>query len=447
MTDYLSSGSAFERMAHCPSSAALPHANHETVYSSRGTAIHEFLENVNRLGRDEALSLVDAEWRQACEALNLEGLDGKLSLAAEVALAYDFETDTARELGRGVGRKYGDVKESELPSTLDVVGVRNVAAGKRGLVIDWKTGWTTRRRIETVTQLDVGALLAARAYGLDVVEVQLIHVFEDIEPWVQRRVIEGWEIDAFAMVARQAYEVALEQRRKLQRGERPTSYNTGPWCDGCSARQWCDAQTRMIRSVLARDEFDGEMRMQHLDDATLSDLWHRIREASSALSYLKGKVLGVAATRTIPLGRNPENGKDRYIGKVTYEGNEKLDGEQVFDVVSDLFKDESFVADTLGMEIDHVDADAIASAATQVVSSKKLLKDALKKSVKRGKGALAERAVLAELRKRGGAKRDWKTDVKEYETKQLTEGDDHADRDALAGSTADDAAPDEPEGA
>ena len=66
---------------------ALPHASHSTIYTSRGTAIHAFLEDVSAIGRDAALELVDGEYRDTCEALNLDGLDLQLSLAAEVAIA------------------------------------------------------------------------------------------------------------------------------------------------------------------------------------------------------------------------------------------------------------------------------------------------------------------------------------------------------------------------
>lgn len=400
MPAYLTSGSAFERLALCQASAALPHADHETEYSREGTMVHEFLQGVSEVGREEALRLIDEpEDRAVCEALILDGLDEQLSLAAEVAIAYDFETDTARELGRGQGRLYHDVKETELPATLDVVGSRRVAAGHRGLVIDWKRGWTTRRRIAVVQQLDVGALLSARAFGFDFVEVQLIHVHEDLDPWVQRRLIDGWEIDAFAASAREIYLRALDMRQKMHQGIRPTEWNTGPWCDRCQAREWCDAQTNMLRAVLNRDMFDGERRLQHLDDTSIAQLWHNIHEAESVLAHLKGKVLGIASTRMVPLGRDPEDGKDRWLGKQLYEGNTELNGEVVFDVVAELHGEDA------------------ATAATKVTSTRKSIKAAIKQAVPRGKRAEAERAILRRLKEAGGSKRRWKTSVREFRTK------------------------------
>lgn len=401
MTEYLTSGSAFERLALCPTSAALPHAHHESIYTRRGTAIHEFLENVSNVGRDAAIELVDSEWRSVCLDLNLEGLHDQLQLASEVALAYNVETDTARELGRGEGRAYDDVTIDEIPATLDVVGVRELPNGRRrALVVDWKSGWTTRRKIQHVLQLDVGALLAARAYDCDVAEVQLIHVHEDFEPWVQRRVIDGWEIDAFAAHVKSVHAEAKRQRAMLREGLMPRDFNTGPWCDHCPAREFCPAQATMLRSVLSGDLFDGPNRMQPIPDDVLIQLWTDVIEAQGVLSRMKGKILGIASQRTLHLGKTVD-GQDRWLGKYRYLGSEKLDGEKVYDVVAELYGDD------------------VATAATKVVATKKDMEAAVKKAVGRGKGAKALGDVYARLKASGGTSRTWKEDTKEYVTKQL----------------------------
>lgn len=406
MSRLVTSGSGFERLALCPTSAALPHAHHESEWTQRGTAIHEFLENVSKVGRDAALELVDEEFRETCEQLNLDGLQDLFGLAAEVAFAYDVTTDTARELGRGEGRKYDDVKENELPATLDVVGMRKVSAGIRGLVVDWKSGFTTKRRIADVAQLDVGALCVSRAYGADIVEVQLVHVAEDLEPYVQRRVLEGWEIDAFAFTVSQVFDEALRLRAQVKAGIQLRDFNTGPWCVQCPAREFCPAQTTMLRSVLNRDMFDGEMRMQPIPDDVLVDIWDRIKEAQSVLSLLKSRVLGVASQRTLYLGRTADGTGDRWLGSRTYKGKETLDGEAAFDVVAELYGDD------------------VATAATKVVATKKDLDAAVKKAAGRGKGAKALVTVYDLLRKRGGVKGGaWKTGAPaEYVTKVQLEG-------------------------
>ena len=276
MSEILTSGSAIERAMICEASVALPHAHYESPYTRRGDAIHSFLEACTKVGRDDALKQCDEEFRDVCDQLNLDGLDGALNLAAEVSYAYNFVTDTARELGRGQGRAYGDVGDDEIPCTLDVVGVRDLPSRvRRGKYVEWKSGWSTRRRIALVAQIDFGALCVARTYGCDVVEGELVHVHEDVQPWVQRKVIDGWELDAFASELRDHAMRWRELRDRFLRGVVPTTFNTGPWCERCPAREFCPAMATLVRAALrARDEYDGQLRMSldSLNDAQLSKL-------------------------------------------------------------------------------------------------------------------------------------------------------------------------------
>lgn len=397
MPSYLSSGSAIERSLLCSSSVALPHAHHESEWTEQGSVLHFFLESCSSSDRETALAAVPDDYRDACAELNLEGLDAHLDLAAEVAFAYDYETDSARELGRGVGRIYDDVKPTEIPCTLDVVGVRTLPSGVvRGLYADWKTGWQNRRAISDVTQIDFGALCIARAYGCDLVEGQLIHVHEDFAPWVQRKVMEGFELDAFASLIRERAREWSELRAKYQGGLVPRDFNTGPHCEGCPAREWCPAQSTMLRSVLSKDLFDGALRMTPIPESALVDVWNQIHAAQSVLSLLKSKLMAIAATRPVKLGRT-ETGEIRWLMKVITEGNEKLDGEAVFDVVAELHGEDA------------------AYAATEIVTSKKLLEETLKTTVPRGQKAAALRVVLDRLRKSGGATRKIGSKIVEVE--------------------------------
>ena len=397
MPSYLSSGSAIERGIRCSSSVALPHANHESPWTLRGTAIHSFLEAVSATDRETALAATPEEYREICDALDLTGLDAQLSLASEVAFAYDLETDTARELGRGIGRAYNDVRETEIPCTLDVVGVRDLPSGiRRGFYCDYKSGWLNRR-IDDVTQIDFGALCVARAYGCDLVEGQLAHVHEDFAPWVQRKVIEGWELDAFASLVRERAVEWSKLREAYKSGVMPRDFNTGPWCELCPAREWCPAQSSLLRSVLSKDLFDGALRMTPIPESALVDVWNQIHAAQSVLSLLKSKLMAIAATRPVKLGETAD-GKTRWLARVLAEGNEKLDGEQVFDVVAELYGEEA------------------AYAATEIISTKKLLGEAMKQAAPRGKKAAYERAVLEKLRSVGGATRRMTTKIQELET-------------------------------
>lgn len=393
MTAYLSSGSALERSMICGASVALPHNRFTSEHTTRGTEIHSFLEACSTIGRDAALELVPEEWREVCAELNLDGLHVHLTLAAEVAFAYNVATDTARELGRGVGRIYDDVGEDEIPCTLDVVGVRDLESGlRRGLYTDWKSGFRNRKSIDSATQIDFGSLCVARAYSCDLVEGQLVNVHEDFAPHVQRKTIEAWELDAFAAELREKHEQWRELRAQMRAGFMPKEFEIGPWCEQCPAREYCPGQTSLLRSVLSRDLFDGLLRMEPIPDAALADAWDQIHAAQSVLSLVKGKILGVAAVRKIFLGKTPDG--ERWLGPVISEGNDKLDGEHVFDTIA---------AMPVETWRDGVSSDDVATAATRVTATKKDIDAAIKDATPRGRKAAILRDLYAKLEAIPGA--------------------------------------------
>lgn len=405
MTLYLESGSAIERAMICDSSVALPHARHTTVHTERGSVLHAFLQACNAVGRDDALVQVDEEYRDICAELNLDGLHPQLALAAEVAFAYNYVEDTARELGRGAGRIYDDVSIDELPCTLDIVGVRDVSQiVRRGFYGEVKTGWTTRRAIKLVAQIDFGALCIARTYGCDVVEGQHINVHEGLAPYVQRRVIEGWEIDAFAAELREHAMQWRALRERYEQGIMPREFQTGQWCDRCPAREFCPAVAQQVRWALqARDNFDGPLRvsLDALDDSQFGRLWDDVDDAIGVLTSLRGRMKGIAAQRRIKLGETPD-GLERWLGTVISEGNDKLDGEHVFDVVAELHGED------------------VATAATRITCTKKDLDAAIKDAVPRGKKAEALRVIYGKLEAIDGAiTNKVNTDVKETRTRPV----------------------------
>ena len=410
MPEYMSSGSAVERFLQCRASIALPHAYHESIYTERGTVIHAFLEACSTMSYEAALDTVPDEYRDACAELDLTGIDAQLSLAAEVAIAYDVERDTARELGRGKGRCYDSVTESEIPLTVDVLGERQVMAGKRGLIVDWKSGWTTRRSIESVVQLDMGALAASRCYGWSLAEVQLIHVHEDFAPWVQRRVLSSWEIGAFRSVLVEAYEDARRIRASMAAGVAPSEFRTGPWCERCPAYQWCPAQTALLRSVISRDLFDGLMRMEPIPRDALASAWRDVHEAQHVLSLVKSKILGAASS-----GPPIHLGGDRYLGRVVSQGNEQLDGDATFEALAELIEEG---CPEIRLPAAPGKGEECAAAATTVEATKAGLESAIKKYVPKRMGAPTMRELLRRLRDRGAATRPWRDTVKEFAAKE-----------------------------
>lgn len=378
MSKYVTTGSAIERVWHCRQSIALPHANHETKWSERGTVLHQFLEDVAAHGSDEALELVPSEYRATARALDLSELGDQLDLAAEVAIAYDCTTDTARELGRGAGRCYDDVTEDEIPCTLDVIGSRQLPDGRlRGLVVDWKFGWKTRKRVDTHWQLNFGALAAARAFGFDIVEIQLIHPLEDAPPIIQRALMTAWDLDRIAGEIRQLHAEALAARAEMAAGVMPKTWNTGPWCDNCPSKMFCPAQQALLRSVMAGDEFDQVLRVRPMEPEVAAQAWHRLQAAKKMLAMLEGTIRGMASQSPIYLGEL--DGKHAWLGTVKTPGRTMLNGDAAYEVIAELHGEDA------------------ATAATKLVATQKDVKAALSKVVKRGQGAAAMREVLARL--------------------------------------------------
>jgi hypothetical protein len=91
---------------------------------------------------------------------------------AEVAFAYDWNTDTSRVVGKNIGRRYKQhgKTDDEIAGSADFVVVLP------GLVVvyDWKTG---RAVTDSVwPQMEMLGVMAARAYGVERVELRPLHV-------------------------------------------------------------------------------------------------------------------------------------------------------------------------------------------------------------------------------------------------------------------------------
>jgi hypothetical protein len=158
----LFTGSGVARALACPPSTILPQSDEDpsadTTARDAGSTVHRFIERTGELmaahflGHAEAARRALAEipegtpGRDACEALDVGALPFDLGNASiELALAYDYVTDTARVLHDANGnvireRRYADavpaLRESEVPMTLDAVEYD----GGHAIVTDVKTG-------------------------------------------------------------------------------------------------------------------------------------------------------------------------------------------------------------------------------------------------------------------------------------------------------------------
>jgi len=168
-------GSTYERTILCPVSAVLPQSPRDEPGepAERGIAIHTFLEDCSLDGRTEALARCPEKYREACEAIDTDSLPTELD--HEVSFAYDWDKGTARYLGRGLNRDYGELSPTEIPLTVDVFGVHHESLAC--YVGDYKSGWGDVTEAKANPQLRLGMLAACRHYGRDggVIEILRVH--------------------------------------------------------------------------------------------------------------------------------------------------------------------------------------------------------------------------------------------------------------------------------
>lgn len=361
MASPLMTGSGIERHAICAASAVLPHVGTVSDDAARGTVIHAFLEAVNAKGREAALADVPDDLRPVCEALDVSKLPTNPRLfAAEVAFAFHTVTGKARELGRGIGRRY-DCASTEIAGTADVIALLD---DDGVFVADFKSGWSRRTAARDSLQLRFYALAAARAYGRSRAQVQVIRIFEDGETWTDEASLDAFDIDSFAADL-SALASSVEADRKLYAEGVEPQMVEGAHCRWCPAFSRCPAKAALI-SIPPSVEITPE---------GASAAYQRIRLYKQALEKAEEILRDYARANPIPL-------PDGSVYGVRYDDARRIDGKVAEKVLREWFGQ----AADAGIEVDVSQA-----------SIKRALAAAGNRGVK-----LAD--VLAEIEKRGGLK-------------------------------------------
>lgn len=366
------SASALTRLINCPGSAAIPQARMSSVWSDEGQANHATLED----------AIHEGDYSGLPEAVQAALVDYDV-IQAEVAVAFDVATGKGRELGVGIARRYEGLAPFEIPGTIDLLAL--TANKGKALIVDYKL----YSEVDWV-QVQFYALAIARTYGLDEVTVALAYLGTGKVSW---RTFDAFDLDVFAATLRDLHTRVAAEQAKVRQGVLP-DVNDGPWCKHCPAKHACPGRVALARRVLDGGEMNAMAMMRPLDDVAAAQLYHDIKRAKSVLDQLSKAVYARAHEKPIPLG----NG--RALGLHTKLGNEKLDGDIVWQVLREKLSRD--VADL-----------AVTRHAT---------KKAIHEAVRDGK---AERELLDEVRKRGGATRETKEEVIEY-TLELAPGDTEA---------------------
>lgn len=371
----MTTASSLPRLFGCVGHVALPHARTTSEWSEAGTDRHSEQEAAIVAGD---LDTMPAKVRALIPA-------DATSIRAEVAVAYDVATGLARELGCSIGRAYEGLAPFEIPGTVDMVAL----APGRALVVDWKS-FEDVGPPEQNPQALFYALCFARIHGADEVTVAISYLGAG---GTRHATLDSFELETFAQRLQRVYGEAAEQKARVASGRLP-DVSEGPWCKHCPAIASCPAKVALLRRIVTGQEADDLAMMFPLDAETARAAYERLQSGKNLLRRVERALYAYAHETPIDLGGG------RYFGKHTKKGHEKLDGDTVWGVVA-----ESYGRDVADM--------AVIRSAT-----KKRLGDVLKQHG--GKGA--DRMVLDEVRRRGGASRDEKEDVGEFTATELTEG-------------------------
>lgn len=378
------SGSSLQRAKACPASEALPHRNTISADIARGTAVHAYLANVPTMGKDDALCAVPEEYRELCAVIDLDRLPASKpgAFAPEIAFVWNVATSTVRVIGQSLGRNYGDLAASDIPCTLDNVGI--AADGETAIVTDYKGGWSDAAPAFENLQLRFGALCFCRANGLKKAHVSIIRIKEDGSSWFDAAELTEWDLQVtegqVAAIMDNVTDAQLSAAQGVQ-----VSPTMGDHCRYCPAYASCPAVGSLAVAV-GSGEFGLELTK---DNAAAA--WHRVKAMEKIIKEVKAAVREFAAIEPIDLG----NGKT--LGEV--EGSrESLSGGVVYRVVRELYGEDA------------------ADVACEIKTSKAAIDRAIKPAIvdAGGKLAPAKRELLARVDELGGVHKKKTRSVKEH---------------------------------
>jgi hypothetical protein len=303
MGKHLPSASKLELAFICLGSAVYPRTERLNPFSSTGHAGHDFMRDLASMSREEALERVPPEYRARCEAIDLSGLPLNGHWRAEVAFAYDVESEATRFIGLDVGRNYGPRQSpSEMFMAIDALIDVPDEPGT-ALVVDWKTGRGKLTPPAENWQLRVQALAVQRHTGCERVRVALVRLPEDGEPFVDVAEFDTFDLDLFAAELR-------ELAHRLERTETVVPV-AGEHCKYCPAFEHCPAQGKLIARMAANPEqLSGDIQ-DALTPELAAKAYERVRLVESVLKRMKEALYSYASSNPIALPNGYVSGPSR----------------------------------------------------------------------------------------------------------------------------------------
>jgi len=378
----------------CLGSAVLPRVDSLNEHADKGNAKHLFLSMCLQLGREEALLQVPEKYRAECAALDTSDLPASQAgqWMAELAFAFDVHSGIARVLGENIGRNYAAAGrvETEMAGSADLVGLTPETV----VVIDYKTGRQPVTRCRDNWQMRGLAVFAARALGRSRAQAAVLYVDDEGTPRYDWAEWDAFDLDGFASELQGLGEDAFYASAVLATGKPvPGGLRTGSHCKYCPALTTCPAQGAFVRQLVATPtETLAELEAGLKDDETARAVFERVEAVEAVIKKAKAALYDRACSRPIPLG----NGE--VFGLREVQGNEELDGEIAWKVISERFGAE--VADKAARVFDASKAgikralDPVAKATDKKTSA--LMEETLK-AIRAAKGATSKRTTKIDV--------------------------------------------------
>jgi hypothetical protein len=340
--------SALPRAFACRLSTVLPRVDQPSEDARAGTVRHAFFQRITELlgagqkledARELALAQAPEEFKAGLAAVPLETL-GLGDVAAEVAVAFDVATGEARELGRGIGRKYREaaeaqgqpIRETEVVGTIDRLGF----IGAAGLHVGDYKGRSHAREPSRDEQLLAGALAASRIYGRHQVELEIVKVI-DGEGYSTKEHIDILDVDSFETRLAELRHRVEQDRAAFVAGDIPEA-EVSSHCRYCPSFRYCPAQMAIARAVLGgdSDEISAIVKVgqAYITPETAPQLHSLVARGEKVLEVVKDALREFARATPFAL----TDGTGRWYG-VPPDSKEReiVDGASAAKVLAELF--------------------------------------------------------------------------------------------------------------
>lgn len=274
------SGSSVERGRECPASFALNQARTTGEPAIKGTENHDIIRD--GLQRQD-LSVLP-------EGLRAE-LDGAAAVDLEVAFAIDVENETARLIGRDIGRNYGELGPSEIALTVDAIVFRTEGV----TVLDWKSRKRVTRALRN-WQVKAGCVAVMKHGNLTEIRGGLGYL-DDGEADIAT--FDAFDIPVFFAEMRTMLNRIGAARALVATGGIP-DVHAGPWCEYCPAMAYCPAQTRLAKTMLG-ELTDVESQIAFMTPEEAGSAWVKVKQIQNLADRVEASIRLRAQQEVVPL--------------------------------------------------------------------------------------------------------------------------------------------------